>query len=436
MRLRFTRLRSLALVALLIVTSTVIYSRYTASRSHATSPIQHIVWILKENRSFDMYFGAYGNGVNGATTGVVKVNGVDKTIPLSALVDSSPHDYSHDWGSAHADYDGGKMDAFNRGNCSKSPYPCYQQAQRSNIPNYWSYADHFVLSDNTWSELEGPSFPNHMYTVAAASGPDIDHSAINNPANAKVNNVSDWGCDSPSGATVQLHNGTKQYPCFSNTQTLADELTSAGTSWRYYAPQKGEPGYAWNALDPFKQDGPGTTIYQQHDVEWTNFASDAASGNLPAFSWLTPPLKYSEHPFDGGGSDSVCSGENWTVKEINAVMQSPEWSSTVIIVTWDDFGGWYDHVPPTQVDALGYGFRTPMLIISPFAFATDNPGNPHVAHTKLEFASVLQLAEQVFGLAPLTQRDANAGNLMTELDTSMVHNPPLTLPLRTTCPYS
>jgi phospholipase C len=129
----------------------------------------------------------------------------------------------------------------------------------------------------------------------------------------------------------------------------------------------------------------------------------------------------------------VCEGENWTVQQINAVMQSKAWSSTVIILTWDDYGGFYDHVAPPAVDQLGYGFRVPMLIISPYAFATDNPGNRHIGHTRLDFASVLKLAETVFNLPSLGKRDATAGDLMTQLDFSRVHNQPLVLPLRT-CP--
>jgi phospholipase C len=116
-------------------------------------------------------------------------------------------------------------------------------------------------------------------------------------------------------------------------------------------------------------------------------------------------------------------------------MASPEWSSTVVFLTWDDYGGFYDHVPPQNVDALGLGFRVPMLIISPFAYASDNPGNPHIGHVALEFSSVLKFAEEVFGLPSLGRRDVTAGDPMKEIDTSMVHNAPLQLNTRT-CPKS
>jgi phospholipase C len=134
-------------------------------------------------------------------------------------------------------------------------------------------------------------------------------------------------------------------------------MTQNHVSWKYYAPPSSDKGYVWSALDAFKQDRE-TSIWKSHVVNWMNFATDAQSGKLPAFSWLTAPYADSEHDV------STCVGENWTVQQINAVMSGPNWSSTVIILTWDDFGGFYDRVPPQQVDALGYGFRVPFMVIS------------------------------------------------------------------------
>jgi phospholipase C len=422
-----TRSFHLRLVLLICVLGTTIFFYGPSQRTfktYATSSIQHIVFIVKENHTFDNYFGLFP-GVNGTTTGKVKVNGVVQTIPLGPFQDKPPYDYLHGWGQAHTAYDKGAMDRFNQGNCSSPPYPCYQEAQQSDLPNYWMYAQNYLLNDNTFSDLEGPSFPNHMYTVAAASGPDTDHSAVGIP-----NASGYWGCDSPTGTIVTLFNGTKQYPCFSNTTTLADEMTQAHIPWKYYAPQPGEAGYIWNALDAFDQDRNGPAW--ANDVSWHNFATDAANNNLPAFSWLIPPAGLSDHP-GSSGNNSMCKGENWTVQQINAVMNSPAWSSTVIILTWDDYGGYYDHVAPPTVDSLGYGFRVPLLVISPYAFATDNPDHYHIGHTQLGFASVIKLAEQVFNLPSLGKRDATAGDLMTELDFSKVHNAPLVLQQRT-CP--
>ncbi len=384
-------------------------------------PIQHIVFIIKENHSFDHYFGLFP-GVNGTSTGNVKVNGVVRTIPLGPFQDNGAPDYAHTWWGAHTAYDQGAMDQFNIGNCATAPYTCYQQARPTDIPNYWTYAASYVINDNGFSDLEGPSFPNRMFTVAAASGPDLNHSAITNPTFDWA-----WGCDSSGSTFVLLYNGTTQFPCFTGVNTLADEMTQAGVSWKFYGPVSTESGYRWNALDAFAQirNSPQWT----NDVSWQNFATDAANNNLPAFSWLVAPTVYSEHL-----THSACAGENWTVQQINAVMNSPEWSSTAIILTWDDYGGFYDHIAPPVVDGLGYGFRVPFIIISPYAYATDNSvKNPHVSHVQIDFASVLKLAEEIFKIPPLNQRDANAGDLLREFDFSQVHNAPTILPQRA-CP--
>jgi phospholipase C len=124
-------------------------------------------------------------------------------------------------------------------------------------------------------------------------------------------------------------------------------------------------------------------------------------------------------------STNVCVGENWTTAQINAVMSGPDWASSVIVVSWDDYGGFYDHVAPQNIDALGEGFRVPLLVISPFT-------TPHITHNQYEFASVLKLAEEAFHLPSLGQSDVSAGDLMTDLDLTQ-QNPPLLLQQRT-CP--
>jgi phospholipase C len=318
--------------------------------------------------------------------------------------------------AAHDDYDGGAMDAFNRNACMKAPYPCYQEAQAGDLPNYWALASHFLLSDNTFSSLEGPSFPNHLFSVAAASGPDLDDSVIGNP----TNNGGNWGCDAATATTVQLYDGRNAFPCFNGKAiprftNLTDQMNAARVSWKYYAPQKGQSGYLWNTMSAFPQDGTGTT----NDVPTEQFATDAAAGRLPQFSWLIAPGQYSEHPSASTlPTENMCQGENWTVQQINAVENGPDWASTAIILTWDDFGGFYDHVAPQQVDALGYGFRVPLLVISPYAHASDNPAHPNISHDRYEFSSVLRLAEEVFGLPSLQRRDSTAGDLMHALNFS------------------
>ena len=413
----------LASVAIISASDARVHSASSTIGKHRTAntvtPISHIVFIIKENHTFDNYFGLFPN-VNGTTTGVVNIKGQQQTIALNSLTDHPPN-FCHAYKCAVNAIDGGAMDKFNQTSlCNTPPYACYSEAQQSLIPNYWALAQNYLLDDNAFTSLEGPSFPNRLYTMAGASGPDLQDSAIENPGSNGP-----WGCDAPTTTTVLLKNKTRVYPCFS-FPTLADEMTTAGVSWKYYAPVQGESGYIWNAPDAFSQER--FTSEWQNDVPWQQFTTDATAGNLPAFSWLVAPGGYSDHP-----TASICKGENWTVNAINAVMKGPDWANTVIVLTWDDWGGFYDHVAPPQVDGLGYGPRVPFMVISPYAYASDNANDPHVSHDQVEFSSVLKLAEEVFNLPSLGTRDTTSGDLLNLLDFSQVHNPALPLQQRT-CP--
>jgi phospholipase C len=165
-------------------------------------------------------------------------------------------------------------------------------------------------------------------------------------------------------------------------------------------------------------------------VPFSDFDANATSGALPAVSWLIPDFDVSEHPtvdaFAGTTlSVSACAGENWTVQHLNAIMRGPDWPTTAIILTWDDFGGFYDHVAPPNTDQLGLGPRVPLLVISPYA------KQGVVSHTQYEFASVLQLIETRYKLKALTARDVEANSLLDMFDFSQPPAPPLILPLRT-----
>jgi phospholipase C len=144
------------------------------------------------------------------------------------------------------------------------------------------------------------------------------------------------------------------------------------------------------------------------------FLRDVRGGELPAVSWLVPPEgNANEHP---GSGTNVCEGENWTVEQINAVMRSEDWRTTAIVLVWDDFGGFYDHVPPPHVDVEGLGPRTPGLIISPWVRQGDNPDGGYIDSTPYEFSSVLRFIEELHGLNPMTDRDADANPLMGAFD--------------------
>jgi phospholipase C len=380
------------------------------------SLIQHIVFIIKENRTFDNYFGTFP-GADGATTGVLS-NG--QVIALGHQPDRTPRDICHSWFCAHKAMNSDQMNQFDLipGGNVGGDYLSYTQFVEADIPHYFAYARNFVLADHMFSALAGPSFPNHLYTVGAQSG-----GAINNPSGG--DSAKRWGCDSTADTTVQVRDAegtiTTQFPCF-DFPTLADALENANISWRYYAPPQDQPGYRWSALNAIRHIRE-SALWTQNVVPETQFAIDAASGNLPAVSWLVTGI-VSEHP-----PGSVCEGQKWTVEQLNAVMQGPAWSSTAVILTWDDFGGFYDHVVPPKADQFGFGPRVPLLIISPYA------KHGYISHTVYELSSLLKFVEQRYSLPPLTARDTQANDLLDSFDFSQAPLGPLVL-RPGTCPPS
>jgi phospholipase C len=385
-----------------------------ASSAWAQNPIKHVVFIVKENRSFDSYFGTFP-GANGATQGTLS-NG--QVIPLQHMPDAPPHDSDHTWYSAIEAVDNGKMDRFDLIPLAnvEGDEMAYSQLTEADIPNYFAYARNFVLADNTFSSLHGPSLPNHLYTIAATSD-----GVISTPSVASSN--WSWGCDSNlSTMTVQVlgSNGqiTNEFPCF-DFLTLGDLLDDAGIPWKYYAPPEGERGYQYSVYNDVR--------HIRYGNDWNNvvldsqFATDASTGKLPAVSWVVTGYA-NEHP-----PHSTCYGENWSVDQINAIMQGPDWPSTVIFLVWDDFGGLYDHVVPPTVDEFGLGPRVPLLIISPYAIPN------HISHTVYEFSGVLRFIEETFGLPNLGNRDVSANDLMDSFNFNQKPNPPLILTPRS-CP--
>ena len=367
--------------------------------------INHVVFLIKENRTFDTYFGTFP-GADGATWGKTSTG---ESVRLGHTPDRTPYDIGHRWQDVLKASDDGKMDRFDQvrnGNVSGYLLP-YTQMTESDIPNYFAYARNFVLADKMFSSVDGPSLPNHLFTVAAQSG-----GVISNPQDSDS-----WGCDTEKDRTVDVIDDegriTKQFPCF-DFQTLADALEKAKITWKYYAPPKGQTGYIWSALDAIKHIRMGP-LWNQKVVDDSEFEKDARDGRLPAVSWLVTG-RMSEHP-----SFSTCAGENWTVKELNAVMNGPDWNSTVVFVTWDDFGGFYAHVPPPHLDRVGLGPRVPLLIISPYV------KKGYISHTQYEFSSFLTFAEKRFGLIPLTPRDRQANDMLDSFDFNQQPLPPLLL---------
>jgi phospholipase C len=426
------------------------------------TPIEHVVFIVKENRSFNNYFATYP-GAEGATEGGTIECDEDgcrdgPVVQLQPATDIQPHDLTHCFRCGLVAINDGKMNGFNRMNgvipmtgeratFFGSDLTGYQYHDRNTLPSYWAYADRFVLADRFFTSMYGPTLPEHLYTVAAQANYIVDNKGQTDTPGSYCDDDNETATRfTPREAReaeeriLELEreinaNGSNTYElgqywsqirlCF-NIPVLPDQLEEAGISWKYYANEN-----AWmNALQMIEHVRYGPMWDKVEPPE--NFVTDVRNGEMPQVSWIVPSESYNEHP---GGGKSVCAGENWTVHQINTIMKSPYWRSTLIVVVWDDFGGFYDPVAPPQTDIMGLGPRTPALIISPYTRRGDNPDGGSVDSTEYEFSSVLAFIEQLFGLEPMTQRDARANPLLGALDFENPRFKRLVLPLREDCPY-
>jgi phospholipase C len=361
--------------------------------------IKHVVVIIQENRSFDNLFNGFP-GADSAQSGTMS-NG--QTVQLRSQNWIAPADVIHDHETWWKQYANGNL-YFDLGSpAGQAPSYPYAYTPQSETAPYWSLAQQYALADRMFQTNSGPSFPAHQFLIAGTSQFSPGQWAVNNP-NLPNLNVGVWGCDSPAGTTVRLlgPNGTSLpgvFPCFDYT-TLADELDAKAISWRYYAPSitGGDLGAVWSAFDAIK--------HIRYGADWSNVVSpetqvldDVANGQLASVTWVVPSLANSDH---------CCSSQNgpaWVASVVNAVGKSPFWNSTAIFVVWDDWGGWFDHVAPPQLDSMGLGFRVPLLVISPYA------KQGYVSHVQHEFGSVLRFTEEDFGLSVLAATDARADDL-------------------------
>ncbi len=394
------------------------------SQIRTVTPIKHVVFVIKENRSFDNLFGRFP-GADGAR--VANDHGTKR--PLTRGYDQRlPHDLPHDFAAAVKSYDGGKMDGFNLTDAADR-YAFTQMTGPKMLPNYWHWAERFVLGDHFFASMNGPSYPNHLYTIAAQSGGVHD-----NPLAPSANDrgvFKTWGCDAPKSEKVQIMDSEGAVhavpPCF-DFQTEGDLLESAGIPWAYYAAppvpwdQGPRSGYIWSAYASVRHIRDDPKQWSQHIFPVQQLIDDVDHDRLPPVTWVTPQFAYSEHP-----EYNFCDGENWSTRVIDAIMQSPMWPSTAIFLTWDDWGGFYDHLPPPQIDKFGLGIRVPFLVISPYA------KQGFVDHAHGEFSSVLRFIEDNWGLLQLTKRDTDAGNLDEDFDFTQPPRPPDPLPERSDC---
>lgn len=381
--------------------------------------IQHFVFIMEENKSFDHYFGTYP-GADGIPAGVALKDPKDGTMvkPYHSTADVD-FDAPHDRSNALADINGGKMDGFmNEGwkryalsvNPSEeagfNPKEVMSYHDYHEIPNYWNYAHLYVLQDAMFSSVAAYSLSVHLYMVAAQSGGYMGES--------------------------------QPYPYRFDFPEVTELLKSDNITWNYYVTsgnntdtqgnaiepqslQATNPGHytLWNPLPAFPKVWNDPT-QRVRMVDTAQFYKDAASGNLPSVSWVCPYLgsELSDHPAFKGGMRKPMA---YITGLINAVMNGPDWDSTAIFVSWDDWGGYYDHVPPPFVDEYGYGIRVPGLVISPYA------KQDFVDHNTYSFDSWLKIVEERFGIEPMTQRDKYADAMLNSFDFTQQPRPPVLL---------
>jgi phospholipase C len=390
------------------------------------TPIKYVVVIVKENHSFDNYFTNFPGAET--TTKATLHDGTVITRP-KAPDGALPGDISHSHASAVTDYASGKMNGFDLivPSDPRRPFMYFTEAQ---IPNYWQYARHFALFDHFFSTLAGPSSPGH-FAIITAQTPHY--------ANPSCNDGSDEcgrGCVTPDPAlVVPVYDHTtgktsSAPPCFA-VPSVIDHLPS-GMTWRTYGGGSGTSiSTAFNLVDSV---GSHPDVVAAHFRDYTQLMKDLASGDQANFTHVdvsSAPDGASEHPPAG-----PCTGENMTVKIVNAIMKGPHWNETAIVITWDDFGGFYDHVKP-HVEKLANGaffntgFRLPALVISPYA-------KQGVIKTVTEQASIPKLVEELWGLPMMSDadphaRDGAAGSMLDAFDFTQPPRDPLILTPRT-CP--
>jgi phospholipase C len=363
--------------------------------------IEHVVYIVQENRSFDNLFQGYP-GADTVSEGKLSDG---KMVKLQAVSLATKYIIDHSSKAMFAACDGTgalrgtdcRMDGFDKEKAYFYPvnvkHPQYVYVPHSDSAPYFAMAHEWVLADRMFQSQLDESFVAHQYIIAAQAD-----SAVNLPTTL-------WGCDGGSFDTVptltqERKIGRSERPCF-DYQTLGDELDRAGLPWRFYTSKyrsaSSDQGSYWSGYQAVRHIRHGPDWKRDVITPQNRFITDVAAGHLAGFTWITPICDDSDHVNCGGGL-----GPSWVSALVNAVGESKFWDTTAIFVQWDDWGGLYDHVRPPHRGYDGLGFRVPLLVISPYAL------RDHVSHVQYETASVLRFAEDLFGLHQLALADRRA----------------------------
>jgi phospholipase C len=374
--------------------------------------IQHVITIMMENHDYDSYFGTYcqvlgpfcsstGNGIPAGTC--VPYYPSDPSYGCVQPFNLTPaqftiNDMEHDWYSGAVADDNGAMDGFYQAEGTTNTFGHYNQ---STIPVYWDMAEEYATSDNFWGGNLSYSLPNHWELISATT-----------PPFAYDNYLGSGGVQSSYLSEAN------------NTTSVEDLLDKANVSWKYYDTSLMPYGSAingvvwggaydyWNPMAAAAESY--TSANASHFVSRDEFIPDVENGSLPNVSYLIPDFSYSDHP---GWNNSY--GQTWVASLVNAVEASRYWNSTVIFVTWDDYGGWYDQVAPPKVLGDGLSFRAPLLVISPYV--KEN----FIGHSFGDFMSLLHFVEWQFGLGCLRPQDCLAPLPLQFFDFNQAPRPPI-----------
>jgi phospholipase C len=358
--------------------------RYRAG-PHVSSPIQHVVIIMQENRSFDDLW----QGFPGADTLPYGYDHKGHKIALKPIPLEAPYDLDHSANAFFTDYDGGKMDGFDLESVfgQHGRFPTYGYVPHSESRLYFDMAKQYALGDRMFTSHIDQSFVSHQYIIAAQA-----QSSVDLPDGV-------WGCDGgPNDTVLTLTQnrdfGPAQQACFDYT-TLGDELDGASLPWRFYAVATTDIWSAYQAVKHIRYGPDWTNVVAPN----TNFFTDIQSGTLGAVTWIVPECVNSDH----GGCEGK-TGPKWVASLVNAIGESQFWNSTQIFVMWDEWGGWYDHVPPPYEDYDGLGIRVGLLMIGPYV------KKKYVTHVQYEHGSILRFIEDQYGLAQLSASDTRANS--------------------------
>jgi phospholipase C len=380
-------------------------------------PIKRVVYVMLENRSFDNLFGRFP-GANGASSGVRW----GSEVPLVDCPEWLPGDLPHDLTAWLDAYNRGLMDGFAQG--EYGPYYSYSSFPDHEIPTWFHWAENYVLCDNFFASAAGPSFNNHLFWISGQSG-----GAIDNPENIKVRRVPDpagsddplifksWGCDAYGDDVFvlvrdEVGNITKHTTCF-RIPTVGEQLSEGDVDWASYSANPFQAGYIWQAYSAIEPVFRNQEMWDEHIWPVDDLFRDIEADALPSVTWVTPRFQLSDHP-----PFSTKHAMNWVTDIVNRIMKSDMWEHTAIFITWDEWGGLYDHVTPPKIDSWDLGFRVPMLVISPYAkkgYIDDAVG---------EFTAPLRFIADNWDLPYLTDRFEKVHNFEHVFDFKQKPRPP------------